>query len=95
MVLVACVLECSSIGAISLLTIFVATTRVGVNKNIREKDNFEKVESKPISEQPTHRTHPSQIGQPTTKGEVLLMWGIVAVLAVCTTVLVTLLSQWF
>ncbi len=91
----ACVLECSSLAAMVYLTVLVVTTRIGVNKDQPDKDE-------PAPPKPAARPRPIDpaLAQPppavrlATWGEIALQIGVLTVLVGGTATIAVILVRW-
>ena len=88
-VILACVLECSSIAAMVYLTVLVVMTRIGVNKHLPDPP-------KPVSPKPAPQPPetPATTPRRTTPGEVALMVGVLVAVVAGTLTIAAILTRW-
>jgi hypothetical protein len=95
--ILACVLECSSIAAMVYLTVLVVSTRIGVNKDLPDQDKAAPSRPatipRPVDPTPDRRPTPA-VRRPATSGEVALMVGVLIVLVAGTLTIAVMLTQW-
>jgi hypothetical protein len=86
----ACVLECSSIAAMAYLSVLVVMTRVGVNKNLPDKDR----PPAPATRRPAAPPPVAAPPRPATRGELALMVGVVVGMIGGTLAIALILTRW-
>jgi hypothetical protein len=89
-VILACVLECSSIAAMVYLTAVVVLTRIGVNKDLPDPEPPKP--SKPLA--PPRPATPVGPPRRATPGEVALMVGVLVVVVAGTLTIAAILARW-